>query len=506
MTLHNAKGLEYPIVFIIGCEEGVFPHSRAIDEGGAGGGAAPLLRRDHARDARPLRSPTRARRAVFGARHYGLRSRFLDEIPPELLTEPAGRPRSASAACARGRCRGARAAGRARGRDGRGGERAGGGRGEPAGASFRLGEDVVHAAFGEGVVTGVEPGGIVVVRFAGDGSERKLDGRVRADQPALSGSDPPPCMAADAIIDGKAVAARVRARGRRATSRRFAAETGRRARAWRRCSSATTRRRAVYVGSKQQRLRRGRHRGLRPPPAGRRHADEVVAALLDALNADPAVSGILLQLPCPAHLDGVALTALIDPARTSTGSRRSAPACWRSGAPGLRPCTPLGRACELLDRRTASRWRAPRRSSSGARTSFGKPMAQLLLAAQRDGDDLPLAHARPRGRLPPRRRARRRRRRAAAGRGRLGQAGRGRDRRRHEPHAEDGSVGDVDFDAVREVASADHAGARRRRPDDDRDAAAQHARRRAAASASPRAVAAAAVVRRMNRLDPRRSA
>jgi DNA helicase-2/ATP-dependent DNA helicase PcrA len=39
---------------------------------------------------------------------------------------------------------------------------------------FRLGDDVMHAAFGAGVVTGLEPGGIVVVRFAGDGSERKL--------------------------------------------------------------------------------------------------------------------------------------------------------------------------------------------------------------------------------------------------------------------------------------------------------------------------------------------
>ena len=37
-----------------------------------------------------------------------------------------------------------------------------------------MGDDVVHAAFGDGVVTGVEPGGIVVVRFAGRGSERKL--------------------------------------------------------------------------------------------------------------------------------------------------------------------------------------------------------------------------------------------------------------------------------------------------------------------------------------------
>jgi DNA helicase-2/ATP-dependent DNA helicase PcrA len=49
-----------------------------------------------------------------------------------------------------------------------------GGGGDAAPASFRMGDDVVHAAFGEGVVTGVEPGGIVVIRFAGDGSERKL--------------------------------------------------------------------------------------------------------------------------------------------------------------------------------------------------------------------------------------------------------------------------------------------------------------------------------------------
>ena len=40
--------------------------------------------------------------------------------------------------------------------------------------AFRVGDDVVHATFGEGVVTGIEEGGVVVVRFAADGSERKL--------------------------------------------------------------------------------------------------------------------------------------------------------------------------------------------------------------------------------------------------------------------------------------------------------------------------------------------
>ena len=40
--------------------------------------------------------------------------------------------------------------------------------------AFRLGEDVIHPKFGEGVVTGLEPGGIVVIRFSKDGSERKM--------------------------------------------------------------------------------------------------------------------------------------------------------------------------------------------------------------------------------------------------------------------------------------------------------------------------------------------
>ena len=80
MTLHNAKGLEYPIVFIAGCEDGIFPHSRALDEGRAGGGATPAPR-SVTRAKRELYLTYARRRSVFGQATYGLRSRFLDEIP-----------------------------------------------------------------------------------------------------------------------------------------------------------------------------------------------------------------------------------------------------------------------------------------------------------------------------------------------------------------------------------------------------------------------------------------
>ena len=85
---------------------------------------------------------------------------------------------------------------------------------------FRLGEDVVHAAFGEGVVTGVEPGGVIVVRFAGDGSERKLMAEYAPRQPDAEAhvlrraQTHSICGMSATIIDGKAIAARVRARGR----------------------------------------------------------------------------------------------------------------------------------------------------------------------------------------------------------------------------------------------------------------------------------------------------
>jgi len=185
MTLHNAKGLEYPTVFVVGCEDGVFPHSRALDEG-ALEEERRLFYVGVTRAMRALYLTCARRRTLFGAQTYGLRSRFLDEIPQEL-TDPEAQPlvvRAGSLDGAGGRggagrpltCSWAAAA------DGepvaRRGQAVGASaRGERAGApaeTYRLGEDVSHATFGEGVVTGVEPGGVVVVRFAGDGSERKL--------------------------------------------------------------------------------------------------------------------------------------------------------------------------------------------------------------------------------------------------------------------------------------------------------------------------------------------
>ena len=168
MTLHNAKGLEYPIVFMLGCEEGVFPHSRALDEGGLEEERR-LCYVGITRAERELYVTYARRRNVFGAQTYGMRSRFLDEIPRR-----ADRPRGAA-----GRRRASRArrvgVGRRRApRSGSGTAGAAGAAAERGGGDYRMGDDVVHAAFGDGVVIGVEPGGIVVIRFASDGTERKL--------------------------------------------------------------------------------------------------------------------------------------------------------------------------------------------------------------------------------------------------------------------------------------------------------------------------------------------
>jgi len=162
MTLHNAKGLEFGIVFIIGCEEGVFPHSRALDEGGLEEERR-LCYVGITRAERDLYMTYARTRSVFGARNWGVPSRFLNEIPAGLTDREEQRPTFAGI--------------RARAtswNSGGGSSQPEWSRDDPAPVGFRMGEDVVHPTFGEGVVTGIEPGGIVVIRFSKDRSERKL--------------------------------------------------------------------------------------------------------------------------------------------------------------------------------------------------------------------------------------------------------------------------------------------------------------------------------------------
>jgi DNA helicase-2/ATP-dependent DNA helicase PcrA len=171
MTLHNAKGLEYPIVFIIGCEEGVFPHSRSLDEGSLEEERR-LCYVGITRAMSDLTLTYARRRTLFGAESFGLRSRFLDEIPPALTDASddvfgsgAGRIGASRVGVGEGGPgiwpAASVAAGPSASR-------------RPAAPAYRIGEDVVHASFGEGVVTGLQRDGIVIVRFAADGSERRL--------------------------------------------------------------------------------------------------------------------------------------------------------------------------------------------------------------------------------------------------------------------------------------------------------------------------------------------
>ncbi len=154
MTLHNAKGLEYPVVFVIGMEDGVFPHMRAVEAGDVEEERR-LCYVGITRAMRELYLTFARRRNLYGSSDYNLPSRFLDEIPDPLTDVQMRAPAASSTWGAA-----ASAADAARPTPG-------------PGPSFRTGDDVVHAAFGAGTVLAIEPGGIVVVRFK-DRSERKL--------------------------------------------------------------------------------------------------------------------------------------------------------------------------------------------------------------------------------------------------------------------------------------------------------------------------------------------
>jgi DNA helicase-2/ATP-dependent DNA helicase PcrA len=135
---------------MIGMEEGIFPHSRSLEEQGLEEERR-LAYVGMTRAKERLVLTHASARSLWGSRSYNLPSRFLDELPDDNVERHRLQPASWSSY------------------------------GVPAGIaprgnapSLATGDSVRHETLGEGVVTAVEAGGVVTVRFAADGSERRL--------------------------------------------------------------------------------------------------------------------------------------------------------------------------------------------------------------------------------------------------------------------------------------------------------------------------------------------
>jgi methylenetetrahydrofolate dehydrogenase (NADP+)/methenyltetrahydrofolate cyclohydrolase len=207
---------------------------------------------------------------------------------------------------------------------------------------------------------------------------------------------------------------------------------------------------AIYVGGKQKATAEVGMRGFDHRLSADAPREEVVG-LIEQLNADPEVSGIICQLPVPGHLDGVELTSLVSPAKDVDGLTPTSAGLLALGRPGLRPCTPVG--VMLLLEEAGAQLEGAEAVVIGRSNLFGKPMVQLLLGANAT---VTTAHSRTRD-LP-----------AVARRADVLIVAVGRDRLVKgdwiKPGAividvgmnrsDDGLHGDVDFDEAVEVAGA----------------------------------------------------
>jgi methylenetetrahydrofolate dehydrogenase (NADP+)/methenyltetrahydrofolate cyclohydrolase len=178
------------------------------------------------------------------------------------------------------------------------------------------------------------------------------------------------------IIDGKAVAARVRAQVA-VDVRAFVAEHGR-APGLATILVGDDPASGVYVAGKQKASQEVGIQAFdhRLPTDS---SEDEVAALIERLNADDDVSGILCQLPVPAHMDGVRLTSLIDAGKDVDGLTPISAGLLSLGREGLRPCTPEG--VMLLLEEAGAQLEGAEAVVIGRSNLFGKPMAQLLLQA-----------------------------------------------------------------------------------------------------------------------------
>ena len=182
--------------------------------------------------------------------------------------------------------------------------------------------------------------------------------------------------AADSVIDGKAIAARMRA-DVAVGVRRFSALTNRSP------GLATILvgddpASAVYVAFKRRACAEAGIRSYHHELRGDVDRHQVLA-LIDELNEDCKVDGILCQLPLPDHLDALEITNRIQPNKDVDGLTVTNAGRLAVGLPGLAPCTPEG--VMVLLRETGIEISGALAVVIGRSNLFGKPMGQLLLAA-----------------------------------------------------------------------------------------------------------------------------
>jgi methylenetetrahydrofolate dehydrogenase (NADP+)/methenyltetrahydrofolate cyclohydrolase len=146
----------------------------------------------------------------------------------------------------------------------------------------------------------------------------------------------------------------------------------------------------VYVRNKgRETLAAGMHSLQFKRPA--EIAEDELLALVAQLNCDPAVHGILVQLPLPAHIRTDRVLAAIDPGKDVDGFHVINAGLLATGGPGLVPCTPLG--CQMLLRHHLGDLSGLEAVIVGRSNIVGKPMAQLLLA---DNCTVTIAHSKSR--------------------------------------------------------------------------------------------------------------
>jgi len=153
MTLHSAKGLEYPLVFIAGMEENLFPHKMSLDEPGRLEEERRLAYVGITRAMKKLYLTFAETRSIYGSESFNSVSRFIRDIPKEVIEEvrlqsTVSRPTSYA--------------------------RAGMLSDENESTGFSLGQGVFHGVYGEGVILnfeGMGPRARVHVRFADAGTK-----------------------------------------------------------------------------------------------------------------------------------------------------------------------------------------------------------------------------------------------------------------------------------------------------------------------------------------------